>query len=127
MLDHVIHLLTQSDFHKNWKVDQISRVIIPPVNLQQCTGIIEDGYLVAWCSWAFMDEEKGDKFLDGVYTMQPDSWSSGTRLVMMDFVAPFGHTTKLVKIVRQLFPDYPKAEWRRHTKQRRVGVSRNEW
>jgi cytolysin-activating lysine-acyltransferase len=122
MLDQVIHLMSQTETYRDWTVDQVSRCIIPAVNLNQCTGIVEDGYLVAWVSWAFMDEENGDKFLDGNYTMQPESWSSGDRLVMMDFIAPFQHTPQLVKIVRQLFPDYPKAEWRRHIKQKRVGV-----
>jgi cytolysin-activating lysine-acyltransferase len=123
MLDQVINLMTFSDIHKVWTVDQVNRCIVPPVNLKQCTGIIEDGYLVAWVSWAFMSEEIGDKFLDGAYTMQPESWRSGDRLILMDLIAPFQHTHKLVKIVRQLFPEYPKAEWRRHTKQRRFGVA----
>lgn len=125
MLDHVLVLLSQSETHRDWTVQQITRCIIPPVNLNQCVGIFEDGYLKAWASWGFLSEEKADKFLEGEYRLQPEDWRSGQRLVMMDFIAPFQHTTELVKIVRQLFPDYPKAEWRRHTKQRRFGVAVN--
>ena len=127
MLDHVLHLLSQSETHREWRINQITRCIIPPVNLNQYVGIVENGYLVAWCSWAFMDKESGDKFLNGDYSMQPDRWSSGDRLVFMDFVAPFGHTKKLTRIVKQQFPNYKKAEWRRHLKQRRFGVACNEF
>ena len=125
MLDSVIHLMTFSDVHKSWTVEQVNRCITPPINLQQCAGIVEGGNLVAWVSWAFMDDNTGDKFLDGLYSMKPDSWSSGERLILMDFIAPFGHTKKLVKIVRRLFPKQTKAEWRRHLKQRRFGVACN--
>ena len=121
MLDHVIGLLTQSDVHKDWTVCQINRVIVPPVNLNQCVGIFEKGYLVAWASWGFLSEEKSDMFLEGNYRLQPEDWRCGNTLVFMDFVAPFGHTKKLYRMCRNLFPKYPKAEWRRHTKQRRVG------
>jgi cytolysin-activating lysine-acyltransferase len=125
MLDHVINLLAQSETHKNWTVEQINRCITPPVNLKQCQGIIEDGKLVAWCSWGFLSDEKSDKFLTGEYRLQPNDWRSGNVLVFMDFVAPFGHTQKLYRMCRNLFPKYPKAEWRRHLKKRRVGAMLN--
>ena len=125
MLDHIIHLLTQSPVHQDWTVKQISRCVIPPVNLNQSIGIVEDGYLKAWASWGFLSEEKSDMFLEGKYELQPEDWRSGDVLVFMDFVAPFGHTRKLYRMCRQLFPKYPKAEWRRHTKDRRVGAMLN--
>jgi len=125
MLDQVIYLMTFSDFHRDFTTDQISRCIIPPVNLNQCAGLVENGYLTAWVSWAFMDDKSADKFLEGEYTMEPSSWSSGERLVFMDCIAPFGQARQLMRLCRQLFPDYPKAEWRRHLKQRRVGVMVN--
>lgn len=120
MLDHIIHLLAHSNIHKDWNVQQVSRLIIPPVNLNQSIGIVEDGYLKAWASWGFLSEKKSDMFLEGKYELQPEDWRSGDVLVFMDFVAPFGHTRKLYRMCRQLFPKYPKAEWRRHTKDRRV-------
>tara|TARA_R110000787_G_scaffold193035_3_gene304578 strand:+ start:3613 stop:3993 length:381 start_codon:yes stop_codon:yes gene_type:complete len=122
MLDHVIHLMTFSDIHKNWTTEHISRIVIPPVNLEQCIGVVEDGHLLAWASWALMDDKSADKFLDGCYTLEPESWSSGSRLVFIDIIAPFGHTRKIIRMCRNLFPDCPKAEWRRHSKQRRFGA-----
>lgn len=124
-LDHVLALLSQSDIHRKFTVDQVNRCIIPPVNLRQNVGIFDDGVLVAWCSWLFTTRDKADTFLEGEYKFQPHDWSSGNVLVMMDFVAPFGHTRTLYRMCRALFPDYPKAEWRRHAKKRRVGVNLN--
>jgi len=123
MLDHVILLMSQSDTHQNWTVDQVRRCIIPPVNFNQCAGIVEDGYLMAWVSWGFLSEEKADIFLEGKYSLQPEDWRSGNVLIFMDAIAPFGHMRKLSRMCRNLFPDYPKAEWRRHRKQKRVSVN----
>ena len=120
MLDQVIHLLSQSETHKDFNVEQISRCIIPPVNLQQCAGLFEDGYLTGWCSWAYLSEEKADIFLEGNYKIQPDDWRSGNVLVFMDFVAPFGNFRNLYTLCRSIFPKNIKVSWRRHTKQRRV-------
>lgn len=125
MLDHVIHLLSQSELHKVWTVEQITRCIIPPVNLNQHAGMFENGYLVAWASWAFLSEEKSDSFLEGDMSMTPNDWRSGNVLVFMDIVAPYGHCRPLIRKCRNLFPKYPKAEWRRHTKNKRVGAMLN--
>jgi cytolysin-activating lysine-acyltransferase len=123
MLDHIIHLLAQSPFHKSYDAVQISRCIIPPYNLGQHTWITENGYIVAWVSWGFISEEKSAKFLDGQYKIHPDDWRSGNVLIVMDFVAPFGHAKKLIKKCRSLFPPDQKAKWRRHSKNRRVEVT----
>lgn len=125
MLDHVLVLLAHSPTHHYWTIKEVATRIIPPVNLNQSVGIIEDGHLKAWASWGFLSEEKSDKFLNGDYELMPEDWRSGNVLVFMDFVAPYGHTRKLYRMCRNLFPKYPKAEWRRHLKNKRVGVALN--
>jgi len=125
MLDHVLVLLAHSPTHHYWTIEEVAKRIIPPVNLNQSVGIIENGYLQAWASWGFLSEEKSDKFLNGDYELMPEDWRSGNVLVFMDFVAPYGHTRKLYRMCRNLFPKYPKAEWRRHLKNKRVGVALN--
>ena len=120
MLDHVINLLAQSENYKGFTVGQINRCIVPPVNLQQCAGVFENGHLVGWCSWAFLSKEKADIFLEGSYKIQPGDWRSGNVLVIMDFVAPFGDMRKLYKLCRSFFPQKIKVSWRRHSKERRV-------
>ena len=119
-LDHVIHLLSQSDIYKNFTMSQASKLFVPAVNLRQNVGMFRDGHLVAWSSWMFTDRVKADKFLDGTYKLRAEDWSSGNVLIFVDFVAPFGDARKLYRKCRDLFPDYPRAEWRRHKKSRRV-------
>jgi len=109
MLDHVLNLLAHSENHRHYDVIQINRCIIPPVNLNQCVGIVEDGHLLAWASWMFTTREIGDIFLDGEYEVQPHDWSSGDVLIMMDMVAPFGHARQLYRMCRNLFPDCKKS------------------
>lgn len=125
MLDHVLYLLEQSPNHVNFNIKNVNDRIIPPLYLNQHVGFIEDGLLVAWASWAFMSRDKADIFLDGQLDVRPDDWSSGDVPVFMDFVAPYGHARKLYRKCRDLFPDIAKAEWRRHTKNKRVGVVLN--
>ena len=86
-----------------------------------CFEMIRDGHLVAWSSWMFTDRAKADKFLDGTYKLRAEDWSSGNVLIFVDFVAPFGDARKLYRKCHIMFPKYPKAEWRRHAKSRRVG------
>lgn len=119
-LDHVIYLLQGSEAHSHFDLNTVCRCLIPPVNLKQSIGLFENGFLVAWCSWAFVSREKSDIFLTGEYKIKPEDWRSGDVLIFMDFVAPFGHTRKLYRKCRELFPKYPKAEWRRHLKGRKV-------
>jgi len=119
-LDHVIHLMSQSDVHKNWNMEQVSRIIIPPVNSMQNIGLFRNNQLHDWVSWGFTDREKADMFLDGSYRLQVEDWRSGNVLIFADFITPFGDARKLYRKCRDLFPDYPKAEWRRHKKSRRI-------
>ena len=124
-LDNVLVLLAQTSTYCNWTIKQVATNIIPPIDLKQCIGIVEDNRLKAWVSWAYLPKEKKENFLDGMYTLKPNDWASGPYLVFMDFVAPFGHSRRLHRICRNIFPEYPKAEWRRHLKHKRVGVNVN--
>lgn len=125
MLDSVVVLLSQTSTYCNWTVKQICNNIIPPIYLKQYVGIIEDKQLKAWVTWAFLSKETSELFLDGKYKLQPKDWHSGTYLVFMDFVAPYGHTKKLHRLCYNIFKDYPyrKVRWRRHIKNKRVGVN----
>lgn len=119
-LDHVIDLLGRSPFYHNFSLAQATRLFIPPVNLRQNIGRFENGYLTGWVSWMFTDREKADKFLDGNHKIMPEDWSSGDVLVFVDFVTPYGHARELYRECRNLFPNYPKAEWRRFKNKKRI-------
>lgn len=103
-------------------LDDIVRGIIPPINLNQIEIVTENGYVVAFATWAFMSKGKADIFLEGKYIMQSEDWSSGTVPVFMDFVSPFGHSLQLYRKCREKFPKLDAARWRRHMKKKRVGV-----
>jgi hemolysin-activating ACP:hemolysin acyltransferase len=62
-------------------------------------------------------------FLEGNYKLMPEDWRSGNVLIFADAIAPFGHIKKLSNMCRDIFPNYPKAEWRRHSQNKRVAVS----
>jgi len=121
MLDHVLVLLAHSENHRRFDVEMITRCIMPPLKLAQHTGIVEDGRLMAWGSWAFMKPDKAEVFLDGRMKIAAHEWNEGETLVMMDFVAPFGHAMQLQRKMRDLFPGQV-GRWIRHSKRKRVEV-----
>ena len=124
MIDPVLGLMLHSKLHRNYTIEQINRLVMPPVNLNQNLALYEGRCLVAWSSWAFMDERLADKFLDSNHKMQPEDWCSGEFLVVMDYVAPFGHAKKLYRAMRDLFKDQKQGAWVRHTKgHRRVELT----
>jgi len=89
----------------------------------QYITLYDEDKIVGFASWGFISQEKAGMFLDGEYELAPEDWRSGDVLIFMDFIAPFGHTIKLTRALRNLFPDTTKAEWRRHTQNKRVGVN----
>ena len=118
-LEPVLMLMEHSAHHKRYNVNQILRTISTPITLMQNIGIVEKNRLVAWCSWAFMTDEKADKFLSGAYRTQPIDWNEGDRLVMMDFIAPFGHTRQMYTELRKVFSGHTRASWIRQMKNNR--------
>lgn len=119
VIDHVLLLMSSSDFYCRYSVEQVVRTIFPPLHLKQHTGIVENGRLVAWCSWAFMSEDKKQQFMTAEYRVQPADWRSGKELVFMDFIAPYGHARQLCRDVRGLFQNYEGAVWLRRPKNNR--------
>ena len=123
-LDHTIDLFRYSPLHVNLNTVAMCNRVIPPVNLRQNIGLwTPEGRLLAWMSWLWTTRKTADIFLSGEYELMPEDWSSGDVLVFADFVAPWGHARQLYRQGRNLFPDYPKAEWRRHSKSRRISAN----
>jgi len=120
-MEPILRLMAASEAHAGFMVPQILRCIVPPLRLGQHTGVVEDGVLVAWASWAFMEPGLADRFLADEHKVQPEDWCSGDRLVFMDFIAPHGHAMPLYRRLRELFGTQPAA-WVRHTRNKRVEV-----
>ena len=90
-------LMGHSDQHCDWSVDDIHRLIIPPVALQQFRIWQVDEHPVGLMTWALFNEETEAGYLDGSRKIQPEDWNAGDRLWLVDFIAPYGNVREMVR------------------------------
>ena len=110
MIEPVLRLMARSPHHRTYSVETVLRCIAPPLDLGQHVGIVEQGQLVAWASWAWMAPDKAEAFLQDAYTLCADDWCCGDALVFMDFIAPDGHALALYGKLRRTFKTIPQSE-----------------
>lgn len=94
-------LMGQSEQHCNWTVDDIHRLILPPVALQQFRIWQVEHQPVGFVTWGLFNEETEAGYLSGSRKIQPDDWNAGDRLWLVDFIAPFGGVSQMVREGRQ--------------------------
>jgi cytolysin-activating lysine-acyltransferase len=79
-------------------------VVLPPVQLNQFRIYHNaEKRPVGFASWAKFSPEVEDRFLNGNPVLSLDDWRSGDTIYFMEFIAPFGHITQMVKDLRKLF------------------------
>jgi len=100
----VLGLMLWSDIHRNWTVEDVGRLIMPPFNLGQFT-FIQGDQVLAFASWAFLTPEAEEGFLSGERKLMPEDWNAGDRVWLIDAIAPFGHARKVCRQVRQTLRD----------------------
>mgnify|MGYP003149597405 FL=1 len=90
-------LMGQSEAHCNWTVDDIHRLILPPVALQQFRIWEVESHPVGFVTWAMLTDEAQQGYWDGTRLLQPDDWQAGENLWLIDFVAPYGGVRQMVR------------------------------
>ena len=73
----------------------------PPVALQQFRIWQVEHQPVGFVTWGLFNEETEAGYLAGSRKIQPDDWNAGDRLWLVDFIAPFGGVSQLVRVGRQ--------------------------
>ena len=90
-------LMGQSDEYCSYTVDDIHRLILPPVALQQFRIWEVESHPVGFVTWAMLNEEAQQGYWDGTRLLQPDDWKAGENLWLIDFVAPYGGVRPMVR------------------------------
>ena len=94
-------LMGQSDQHCSWTVDDIHRLVLPPIALQQFRIWEVESQPVGFLTWAMLDDEAEQGYLNGTRKLQPDDWQAGKNLWLIDFVAPHGGVMAMVREGRE--------------------------
>ena len=101
-LGTVAWLLVHSELHKKLEMGQLATMYLPAIKSGQYLLGIENDTAVFYAAWAKMDLEQERLFLThGPLSVTPQTWQSGDRVWVMDWVAPFGHSRQVSEHLRQ--------------------------
>ncbi len=102
VLGSAVWLWIQSDTHKEISLKDLPSLLLPAIKLGQFVLAVEKGKPVFFLTWAEMNEMAEARYLDNPPEMMPlKDWQSGNRIWFFDWVAPFGHTHKMYRIMTQ--------------------------
>lgn len=107
LLGEITMLMMQSELHCSYFIFDIYSCILPPIDLNQFRVYRDkNNYPIGFICWAFLNKEKEDLYLQGKYSLKIEDWNCGDNLIFTEFIAPFGHTRKIVKDLScNVFPD----------------------
>ena len=101
LLGEVVLLMNDSGLHENWSANDIFNIIRPPLLLNQYVTHRENGLLVGFGTWAFMDDRSWDDFLSGSRRVEFRDFISGDNAVLVDIIAPKGHGRFITSGIRK--------------------------
>ncbi|MEM6899201.1 MAG: toxin-activating lysine-acyltransferase [Pseudomonadota bacterium] len=83
-------LMTQSPQHKHLFLSDLEWLVMPPIMLRQFRIFMNKERPVGAVLWALASDEVAERAQESARSIKPDEWRSGSRLVIVDVVAPFG-------------------------------------
>ncbi|OIO12607.1 MAG: toxin-activating lysine-acyltransferase [Gallionellaceae bacterium CG1_02_60_325] len=91
--------------HRDFPLHTLPVLLLPAIKNRQFVVASEAGRPVFYLSWANLDIEAEQRYLaNNPLLMAEADWNSGDRMWILDWVAPFGHTRAMSRLVRsQLF------------------------
>ncbi|NWB98387.1 toxin-activating lysine-acyltransferase [Pseudomonas gingeri] len=95
-----VWLWMQSAVHRDAPLHTLSALLLPAIKQRQFMLASEQGTPVFYMAWMNLSAEAERRYLDNPPVCMPEAdWNSGERLWISDWVAPFGHTRQLSKLV----------------------------
>ena len=94
-------LALSSPLHCGWAVSALGLNFMPALRAGQCKIYFDEGEPRAFATWALVDEERDRDLRTLGRTPPPDLWSSGGNLWLIDVVAPFGGSRRVVRDLRR--------------------------
>ena len=103
----IVSLLSHSPMHRHFTVKDITDLIMPSVIWGQYRVFRnEHNSAIGFGCWGFFSDQAKQKFLGCKEVLTFEDWNSGKDVFVTDFIAPFGHATKIVKQLKyDIFPN----------------------
>ncbi len=107
VLGSAVWLWMHSESHRDTPLHMLSRLLLPAIKARQFVLASENGKPVFYLAWACLNAEAESRYLRNMpECMLPEDWTSGDRTWILDWVAPFGHTWQLRRLLAEkLFPE----------------------
>ncbi|MEO8627544.1 MAG: toxin-activating lysine-acyltransferase [Betaproteobacteria bacterium] len=107
VLGGAVWLWMHSASHRDAPLHALSALLLPALKQRQFVLACEDGKPVFYLSWANFSEEAEARYVRNPQVcVREQDWASGERMWIIDWVAPFGHTQAVSRLVtRRLFAD----------------------
>lgn len=101
MLGEIVWLMAHSSLHRGWPVDSILQWVVPALLHKQCRLYHRDGRPVAYVAWAGLSRDVEEAYVLNPRSLQPKDWCSGKRLWMLDWIAPYGDSTAVIRDLKE--------------------------
>lgn len=102
VLGSTVWLWMNSQNHKELPLHSLSVALLPAIKRRQFILASQADQPVFFVSWALLSKEAEERYLAGhQLQMSPSDWSSGNRMWFIDWVAPFGHTKEIFKVLQK--------------------------
>ncbi|MFZ8864696.1 MAG: toxin-activating lysine-acyltransferase [Rickettsiales bacterium] len=106
LLGEVTALCMNSALHSKYRINDLTNNFLPPLNLDQFRIYKKGDMPIALITWAFLDEQTENKYVNEQYDLKLNDWQRGDRLWFIDFI---GEQTVIKQIEHDLkhnlFPD----------------------
>jgi cytolysin-activating lysine-acyltransferase len=100
VLCEIAVLMMQSPAHRHFFLADLEWLVVPAVLTRQFVIYRKQRAPVAYASWALVNEEVEKRLIAGERRLAPAEWRSGDRTWLIDLVAPFGGTERIVADLR---------------------------
>lgn len=107
VLGSAVWLWMHSAAHRDAPLHSLSTLLLPAIKCRQFILISEAGRPVFFLSWLNLSAEAEARYLSEPAVCLPaQDWNSGERTWVNDWVAPFGHTRRVMSLLRRrLWPN----------------------
>jgi len=113
-LGYALQVMLATD-RRSWRMASLQAFLEPPARLGQIEFLMNShGQPRAFATWAFLTEEvEADLARDPARVLELEEWNEGTRLWIMDVVAPAGGATSLLLGLKRRLNSHHTASWLR--------------
>lgn len=101
-LGSAIWLWMHSKAHRDAPLHTLSALLLPAIKRRQFILVAEAGRPVFYLSWANFSPEAEQRYLRNSPLLMPEpDWDCGERMWILDWIAPFGHTRAMHRLLRR--------------------------